>query len=151
MREPITKELRELVDVNNDKQFFVACNKPNLLEIADRIDMAHKSRLDDCRHNTKRALVRYLRGVLTDYDRGIKRVRKGDAAEVVRCKDCQYAREMADRHVCTVRPLLTHFVDGDDYCSRAARVEDESPTSDATKRYGGCPGAIVTDEVCTDE
>lgn len=115
MSEPITKELRDALDR--------MWPNPELLEIVDRIDTEHKSRLDDCRHNTKRALVRYLRGVLTDYDRGIKRVRKGDAVEVIRCRDCMYARQMDDRFVCTVRPTLMHLVDADEYCSRGVRAE----------------------------
>jgi hypothetical protein len=101
----------------------------------------------DCRRNTRRELVRYLRGVLTDYDRNIRRVRKGDKAEVVRCKDCQYAREMDDRHVCTVRPLLAHLVDGDDYCSRGVRAEvDEPPMSEAAERVYGRLMAASLDE-----
>jgi hypothetical protein len=127
--EPITKELRELVgtlDFDPDDMFhmrLISVDKYQLAGIADNIDMEHKCRLDDCRHNTKRALVRYLRGVLNDYDRGIKRVRKGDKAEVVRCRDCMYARRMDDRFVCTVRPLLAHLVDADEYCSRGVRAE----------------------------
>jgi hypothetical protein len=113
--EPITKELRDALDR--------MWPNPELLEIADRIDAEHKRRMDDCRRNTNRALVRYLRGVLTDYDKGIKRVRKGDATEVVRCKDCQWARRMDDRFVCTVRPLMAHLVDSDEYCSRGVRKE----------------------------
>lgn len=123
MSEPITRELRELVDVNNDKQFFVACNKPNLLEIADRIDAEHKTRMSQSRRESRLAAIRYLRGVLLDYEKGVKRVRKGDAVEVVRCRDCMYARRMDDRFVCTVRPLLAHLVDADEYCSRGVRAE----------------------------
>jgi hypothetical protein len=115
MGEPITKELRDALDR--------MWPNPELLEIADRIDAEHKRRLDDSRRNTNRALVRYLRGVLTDYDRGIKRVRKGVAVEVVRCRDCMYARCMDDRFVCTVRPLTPHLVDADEYCSRGVRAE----------------------------
>ena len=113
--EPITKELRDTLG----KMW----SNPELIEIADRIDAEHKRRMEDCRHNTKRALVRYLRGVLNDYDRGIKRVRKEDKAEVVRCRDCQWARRMDDRFVCTVRPLMAHLVDADEYCSRGVRAE----------------------------
>lgn len=115
MSEPVTKELRDALDR--------MWPNPELLEIADRIDSEHKRRMDDCRRNTNRALVRYLRGVLTDYDRGIKRVRKGDAVEVIHCEYCQWAQPMDDRYVCTVRPTLMHLVDADEYCSRGVRAE----------------------------
>lgn len=121
--EPITKGLREYVDTLYGRGAIAPFDHGALTDYANAIDVAHKSRLDDCRHNTKRALVRYLRGVLTDYDRGIKRVRKDDKAEVVRCKDCQWARRMDDRFVCTVRPTLAHLVDADEYCSRGVRAE----------------------------
>ena len=122
----ITKELRE--EAAKTEGANGRCGKLyrcDLDHIADRIDEEHKRRMDDCRRETRRALVRYLRGVLTDYDKGIKRVRKGDKAEVVRCEDCQYAREMYDRYVCLVRPNIAHFVDADDYCSRGVRKEED--------------------------
>lgn len=147
MKEPITKELRELPLYSSVKaattdtidliEPLVYVTMADLDAIADRIDAEHQHRLMDCRRNTKRELVRYLRGVLTDYDRNIRRVRKGDKAEVVRCKDCQYAREMDDRHVCAVRPLMAHLVDGSDYCSRGKRKEvetQEAPMSEAAQR-----------------
>lgn len=37
------------------------------LAIADRIDVEHKRRMDQCRTDTKRAALRYLRGVMEDY------------------------------------------------------------------------------------
>jgi hypothetical protein len=132
MSEPITKELREWVSKHfgktlDDGNVLINGNElyemSKLTDYADRIDAEHRRRMDDCRRNTKHALVRYLRGVLTDYDRGIKRVRKGTATEVVRCKDCQWARRMDDRFVCTVRPTLMHLVDDSDYCSRGVRAE----------------------------
>ena len=123
MSEPITKGLREYVDTLYGRGAIAPFDHGALTDYADAIDAEHKSRLDDCRHNTKRALVRYLRGVLTDYDRGVKRVRKEDKAEVVRCRDCMYARRMDDRFVCTVRPTLAHLVDADEYCSRGVRAE----------------------------
>ena len=138
MGEPITKELREwaskhfgktLDDGNTLINGLEMLEMNELLEIADRIDAEHRRRMDDCRRETRRALVRYLRGVLTDYDKGIKRVRKGDKAEVVRCEDCQYAWRTDDRFVCTLRrtlrPLGAHLVDADDYCSRGVRKEDD--------------------------
>lgn len=120
----ITKELREYaLDVANHDAGIAYAFKC----VADRIDAEYRRRMDDCRRETRRALVRYLRGVLTDYDKGIKRVRKGDVTEVVRCKDCQYAWRTDDRFVCTLcrtlRPLGAHLVDADDYCSRGVRKE----------------------------
>ena len=61
---------------------------------------------------------------VTDYERDVMRVRKGDATKVVRCRDCMYARRMDDRFVCTVRPLMAHLVDADEYCSRGLRMSE---------------------------
>lgn len=148
MREPITKELREYVNTVYDYGAITPSNHDTIIAIADRIDVAHKCRMSNSRRESRQAAIRYLRGVLTDYDRNIKRVRKGDKAEVVRCRDCQHAREMDDRHVCTVRPLLAHLVDGDDYCSRGVRAEvDEPPMSEAAKRvYGRLMAASLDEE-----
>lgn len=123
MSEPITKELREYVNTLYDYGAITPSNHDATIALADRIDAEHERRMDDCRRNSNRHVVRYIRGVLTDYDRGVKRVRRGDKAEVVRCKDCQWARRMDDRFVCTVRPLLAHLVDADEYCSRGVRAE----------------------------
>jgi len=41
--------------------------RDKLLAIADRIDTEHKRRMDQCRADTKRAALRYLRGVMEDY------------------------------------------------------------------------------------
>lgn len=112
MKEPITKELREHAADHV---------RVELLEIADRIDAEYKRRLETCRENTKRGVIRYLRGVLTDYDRNVKRVRKGDKVEVVRCRDCRWAKPLGKRYVCTFRSQLTHLVDGNDFCSNGKR------------------------------
>ncbi len=122
----ITKELREVAAKTEGANR--RCGKlyrGDLDHIADRIDAEHERRMDDCRRETRRALVRYLRGVLTDYDKGIKRVRKGDKAEVVHCEDCMYARETFNRYACLVRPTIAHLVDADDYCSRGVRKEED--------------------------
>jgi hypothetical protein len=123
MSEPITKELREYVNTMYDYGAITPSNHDTTIAIADRIDAEHETRMSQSRRESRLAAIRYLRGVLLDYEKGIKRVRKGDATEVVRCKDCQFARRMDDRFVCTVRPLLAHLVDADEYCSRGVRAE----------------------------
>lgn len=133
MSEPITKELRELPLYSSVKaattdtidliEPLVYVTMADLDAIADRIDAEHKTRMSQSRRESRLAAIRYLRGVLLDYERGIKRVRKGDAVEVVRCRDCMYARRMDDRFVCTVRPTMAHLVDADEYCSRGVRAE----------------------------
>ena len=47
-----------------------------LLDLADAIDADHESRMEQCRRETRRAMARYIRAVVSDYERGIKRVRK---------------------------------------------------------------------------
>ena len=135
MSEPITKELRELplyssvkaatTDTIDLKEPLVYVTMADLDAIADRIDAEHKTRMSQSRRESRLAAIRYLRGVLLDYEKGVKRVRKEDKAEVVCCKDCQFARRMDDRFVCTVRPTMAHLVDADEYCSRGERREDE--------------------------
>lgn len=66
MREPITKELREHAADHVRLELFA---------IADRIDREHESRMADSRREMRRAVIRYIRGVLNDYDHGIKRKR----------------------------------------------------------------------------
>lgn len=133
MKEPITKELRELplyssvkaatTDTIDLKEPLVYVTMADLDAIADRIDAEHEQRMEQSRYETRRATMRYLRGVLTDYDRGVKRVRKGDTAMVVRCRDCRWARPQGDRYVCAYRSLTAHLVKPDGYCSDGVRKE----------------------------
>lgn len=133
MKEPITKELRELplyssvkaatTDTIDLKEPLVYVTMADLDAIADRIDAEHKRRMEQSRYEMRRATIRYLRGVLTDYEKCVKRVRKGDATEVVRCRDCRWARPQGDRYVCSYRPMMAHLVDGNDFCSDGVRRE----------------------------
>lgn len=41
--------------------------------IADAIDAEHERRMEQCRHETRRSFGRYLRSVIWDYLRGVKR------------------------------------------------------------------------------
>lgn len=85
VNKPITKELREyvrlvrayhLTDNHGKKREYVEATTTDLLEIADHIDEEYKNRLENSRYEMRRAVIRYIRSVLSDYDRGIKRVRK---------------------------------------------------------------------------
>lgn len=85
VNEPITKELREyvrlvrayhLTDNHGKKREYVEATTTDLLEIADHIDEEYKNRLENSRYEMRKAVIRYIRGVLNDYDHGIKRVRK---------------------------------------------------------------------------
>jgi hypothetical protein len=117
MREPITAELREIVPL-------MPCGGNEMTAIADRIDAEHKRRMDDCRRNVRREAVRYMRGVLTDLDRGVRRVRKGDKTEVVRCKDCVHAYFVGGNdNFCGVFDIKG--IGADDFCSNGERREVE--------------------------
>ena len=83
--EPITKELREyvrlvrayhLTDNHGKKREYVEATTTDMLELADRIDQEHERRMADSRREMRRAAVRYMRSVLTDYKKSVKRVRK---------------------------------------------------------------------------
>ena len=127
MAEPIAKELREYVG-NLVNRKVDDCDPAIIAQFlnahADRIDAEHERRMADCRREVKRDVVRYVRGVLTDYNKGIKRVRKCDKAEVVRCRDCKHAVEHPIWHNTTICHIFTgHEVSADDYCSRGERRE----------------------------
>lgn len=49
--------------------------KGQLTEVADQIEREHKRRMEQSRRETKRAFARYLRAVIEDYTKGIKRKR----------------------------------------------------------------------------
>jgi hypothetical protein len=94
---PITKELREIADEICERAGYGApygpsSEKEELCAIADRIDAEHRRRMGDCRREVRREVIHYMRGVLTDLERGVRRVRKCDKVEVVRCKDCVHSR-----------------------------------------------------------
>ena len=76
MTEPITKGLRDYADLIYERGAITALDHGILLGYATAIDNEHKRRMADSRRNMRRAVVRYLRGVLNDYDHGIKRARK---------------------------------------------------------------------------
>ena len=74
--EPITKGLREYVDLIYDHGAISALDHGVLLDYADHIDEEYKNRLENSRREMRRAAVRYMRSVFDDYYHGIKRVRK---------------------------------------------------------------------------
>jgi hypothetical protein len=73
--EPITKELREYSSQAVNRDDYMAGLTYDLDRIADRIDAEHERRMADSRREMRRAVIRYIRGVLNDYDHGIKRKR----------------------------------------------------------------------------
>lgn len=75
MREPITSELRCLAAMM-ERDKLPPFSRAGLEAVADRIDQEHERRMADSRREMRRAVIRYLRSVLTDYERGVKRVRK---------------------------------------------------------------------------
>ena len=74
--EPITKGMREYVDLIYDHGAISALDHGVLLDYADHIDEEYKNRLENSRYEMRRAVIHYLRGVLNDYEKGVKRVRK---------------------------------------------------------------------------
>lgn len=121
MSDRITDKLRNFYN-SYDLDWYVRCT---LDDIANGIDAAHEERMKRSRYETRRAVLRYLGGVLNDYKKGIKRVRKCDKDEVVRCRDCEYAidDDADNRYVCV--GFASRTVDGDGYCSHGERRKDE--------------------------
>jgi len=120
---PITAGLREVAAKTEGANG--RCGKlyrGDLDRIADRIDAEHERRMDDCRREVRREVIRYMRGVLTDLDRGVRRVRKGDKAEVVRCRDCVHAYFVGgNNNSCGVFGITG--IGADDFCSNGERKE----------------------------
>ena len=44
-----------------------------LYKLADQIDREHERRMEQCRHETKRAFAKYLRQITAEYERSHKR------------------------------------------------------------------------------
>ena len=112
----ISSELRELVPM-------MPCGGDEMTAVADRIDAEHRRRMDDCRREVRREVIRYMRGVLTDLDRGVRRVRKGDKAEVVRCRDCENGMSIDGHILCMM--LGVPSMGADDYCSHGERRKED--------------------------
>lgn len=119
MRDRITEELRAFVNAYIDDDDGRVLG----MDIADRIDAEHERRMERSRYETRRAVLHYLRGVLLDYEKGVKRVRKCDKEEVVRCRDCELAIGEDDGYVCV--GFASRTVDGDDYCSYGERRDGD--------------------------
>lgn len=120
---PITADLREYVDVLYEHGRLAGFDHGVLLDIADRIDAEHGRRMDDCRREVRRETIRYMRGVLTDLDRGVRRVRKCDKTEVVRCKDCVHSRPAEEDAVYYCDLEAFGLMGGTAYCSLGERRE----------------------------
>lgn len=133
MASRITDDLREFVDkyllhnTTADMEQWLGMVGRDIIRLADDIDAKHKTRMEDCRREVRRATVRYIRGVLTDYGRGVKRVRKGspeDGNEIVWCSECEHMVFTTAGTICELMPAPYNYVDLDSYCSRGARCDE---------------------------
>lgn len=75
----IADPLRELVTsynsatYNKTHKLTLGEYEAKLLEIADRIDREHERRMEQSRHETKRAFAKYIRQITEEYERSHKR------------------------------------------------------------------------------
>ena len=119
----ITAELREYAQQAVMRDDYMAGLSYDLDRVADHIDAEHERRMDDCRREVRREVIRYMRGVLTDLDRGVRRVRKGDKAEVVRCRDCVHSRPAEEDAIYYCDKGTFGLMGGTAYCSLGKRRE----------------------------
>lgn len=120
MRNRITEELRTFIGAYVDEGLRVSAHG-----IADRIDAEHERRMERSRYEARRAVLNYLGGVLVDYKKGVKRVRKCDKEEVVRCRDCFWSYVDKGTYVCNFNPAAAHYVGPDAFCSYGKRIEED--------------------------
>lgn len=86
---------------------------PEVMEMAARVQREHEWRMEQCQHETVRAMTRYLRSVVTDYSRGIKRRRRDEDGGT--CWHCAYSHGLPPEMVCTIHG--GRKVGHGDYCS----------------------------------
>jgi len=72
-RHRVADPLREYIAKTWDGSMYVNQVPMALMEIADQIDSEHERRMEQCRHETKRAFGKYLRQITGEYERGHKR------------------------------------------------------------------------------
>ena len=73
------KELRRLLAGAVTSGSFTEADLALAQGLLLSLDSEVSTRLEQCRRETRRATIRYLRSVMSDYDRGVKRVRKQTA------------------------------------------------------------------------
>ena len=69
----LTEPLREWLESHDRICAHNPLMKGQLTEVASLIEREHKRRMEQSRRETKRAFARYLRAVIEDYTKGIKR------------------------------------------------------------------------------
>ena len=75
----VADPLREFVQAylsitpNDIQRLTIGEFEAKLLDFADEIDREHERRMEQCRHETKRAFAKYLRQITGEYERNHKR------------------------------------------------------------------------------
>ena len=70
----VADPLREFADsITDDLDDDTYWMRDELYWFADQIDREHERRMEQCRHETKRAFAKYLRQITAEYERNHKR------------------------------------------------------------------------------
>lgn len=69
----VADPLREYTTWLYDRRVIDKEESTELYEIADKIDREHERRIEQCRHETKRAFAKYMRQITAEYERDHKR------------------------------------------------------------------------------
>ena len=72
-RHRVADPLRGYVDGMHEAGVLSDMDYDILVDIADQIDSEHERRMEQCRHETKRAFAKYLRQITAEYERDHKR------------------------------------------------------------------------------
>lgn len=114
MTESLTNELKE---------YAISHSDPELMRIAMSIQECHRTRLEQCRYEARRAAIRYIGGVVSDYKRGIKRKRRPTDGAI--CSEC-YFGSYKQEYGCYWCKRHFRGVGASDYCSEWEEGDHDS-------------------------
>lgn len=101
--------------LTQDLEDYARAHKiPELETMAAEIQYEHEHRMERSREETRRAMARYLRSVIGDYTKGIKRRRREEDGGT--CQGCKFCRGKYPDYIC-----VEHYgesVEWGEYCSR---------------------------------
>lgn len=87
---------------------------PELATMAEAIQREHEYRMAKSREESRRAMARYFRSVISDYAKGIKRRRRAEDGGT--CYDCKFCRGKYPEYICIAH--TGESVEWGEYCSR---------------------------------
>lgn len=101
--------------LTQDLEDYARAHKiPELATIAEAIQQEHEYRMAKSREESRRAMARYFRSVISDYTKGIKRRRRVEDGGT--CYGCKFCRGQYPEYRCIAH--MGESVEWGDYCSK---------------------------------